>query len=259
MSKLHEGRAVLVTGAAGGIGRACAELFAREGARVAVVDVDVEGGEETAARIERAGGDALMLAVDLTDEAAVAGMVERAVSQFGRLDSAVNNAGISQPATPIHEVSAEAWQRLIAINQTAVFWCLKHEIRQMLGQDPIDGFRGTIVNTASGAGLIPAPGQIDYTAAKHAVVGMTRSVASEYVRQGIRCNTICPGLTDTPMLRKAIEDNGPEFEKLMKQVSPRGEFMAPLEVAETAVWLCSARASSVNGQAIVTDGGGVLH
>ena len=129
----------------------------------------------------------------------------------------------------------------------------------MLGQEPIEGFRGAIVNISSGAGLIPAPGQIDYTASKHAVIGMTRSVASEYVRQGIRCNAICPGLTDTPMLRRSLEANGPEYAKRMQQVAPRGEFMEASEVAETVVWLCSQRGSAVNGQAIVTDGGGVLH
>jgi NAD(P)-dependent dehydrogenase (short-subunit alcohol dehydrogenase family) len=143
---------------------------------------------------------------------------------------------------------------MIAVNLTSVFFCLKYEIRQMLKQDSIDGRRGAIVNTSSGAGFVPAPGQPHYTAAKHGVVGLTRSAAQEYAKEGIRTNAICPGLTETAM----VSNIPPDLMDKLKRTLPGGEIGRADDVAAAAVWLCSAAARWVNGQSLVVDGGGVL-
>jgi NAD(P)-dependent dehydrogenase (short-subunit alcohol dehydrogenase family) len=244
---LLEGRVALVTGAASGIGRAAAEQLAREGARVAIVDVDEAGARETAQRIAQAGGEAYFARADVSDADAAA--------RFGRLDCALNNAGITDPPRAFHELDPAAWQRMIAVNLSSVFWCMQAEIRQMLEQPARDGLRGVIVNTASGAAFVPAPGQPHYTAAKHGVVGLTRCAASEYQSQGIRCNAICPGLTDTPMVRGFLAASPPEVAEAVRR-STRGTLGRPEDVAALAVWLCSDQARWVNGQSILVDGGG---
>jgi NAD(P)-dependent dehydrogenase (short-subunit alcohol dehydrogenase family) len=256
----HEGRVALVTGGGGGIGRAAAQLFAARGARVVVVDLKVDGGRETVEQIEASGGEALFIEADVTDESAVQRMLELVVSRFGRLDCAMNNAGISDPPRAFHEMERSVWERMLTINLTAVFLCMKHEIRQMLGQEPdADGRRGAIVNTASGAAYIPAPGQPHYTAAKHGVVGLTRSAAVEYYAQGIRTNAICPGVTDTPMVEGFMGASGPEIQAAIRATLPGGVMGRPADVGALAVWLCSDEARWVNGQGIVVDGGGVFH
>jgi NAD(P)-dependent dehydrogenase (short-subunit alcohol dehydrogenase family) len=257
MGGMHEGRVALVTGAASGIGRASAELFAREGARVLVVDRRADAARETVARIRAAGGEAEACAADVTDEAQVAEMVARAVALWGRLDCAHNNAGISDPQRPFAELELAAWNRMLEVNLTSVFLCMKHEIRQMLAQAPVDGCRGAIVNTASGAAIVPAPGQPHYTAAKHGVVGLTKVAAVELYARGIRSNAICPGLTDTPMVRASFAHNPDQVDALRATV-PGGELGRPADVAATAVWLCSGQARWVNGQSLIVDGGGVI-
>jgi NAD(P)-dependent dehydrogenase (short-subunit alcohol dehydrogenase family) len=248
-------RVALVTGAASGIGRASAELLATRGCAVAVVDLDEAGGRETASRIQGAGGEAAFFAADVADENAVEQTIAAVVARYGRLDAALNNAGTSDLPRSWIGFPTERWQRMIAVNLSSVFYCLKHELALMAAQDPIGGLRGSIVNTSSGAGLVAAPGQPHYTAAKHGVIGLTRSAASEFASAGIRVNAICPGATDTELLRR----QSPEMLAAMARLSPARRLGTPPEVAEAAVWLLSPEAQWVNGQAIVVDGGGVMH
>ncbi|MEZ4282087.1 MAG: SDR family NAD(P)-dependent oxidoreductase [Myxococcota bacterium] len=255
---MHTGRVALVTGAGSGIGRASALIFAREGARVVVADIDGAQAKATAERIEKDGGEALALAVDVTSEAQVEGMIRQAVERFGRLDAAMNNAGISHRPVPFHELTHAAWDQMIAVNLTSVFLCIKHEIAQMLKQPILGAGRGAIVNTSSGAGIVPAPGQPHYTAAKHGVLGLMKNVASEYAAERIRCNSVLPGITETAMIAASFAENGPEYRKKLESTVPGGVLCQPEEIAETAVWLCSDHARRVNGQGIVVDGGGVL-
>jgi len=253
---LCSGSIALVTGAASGIGRAAAEIFAREGAAaVAVADVDAAGGRETAARIEARGSRSLFLEVDVCDEGAIRGMVGEVAARFGRLDCALNNAAICPPAAAFHTIETADWERVIRSDLTSVFWCLKYELVQMLAQEPVDGRRGAIVNTSSGAGIVPSPGMAWYTAAKHGVLGLTKNVASEYRQLGISCNAICPGVTDTRMLRASLDQAPPEIGAAIRASGSMGR---PEDVAEAAVWLCSAAARWVNGQSLVTDGGSLM-
>jgi NAD(P)-dependent dehydrogenase (short-subunit alcohol dehydrogenase family) len=250
-----QGRVALVTGAGSGIGRATAELLADRGGIVVVADLDEKGGLETVERIEKAGGRASYLRVDVADEASVRAMVAEVIHRHGRLDAAMNNAGISDAQHSWIDFPSDRWERMIQVNLGSVFFCLKHELAQMAAQAPVDGLRGAIVNTSSGAGLIPAPGQPHYTAAKHGVIGLTRSAAQEFARQGIRVNSICPGLTETGM----IGSQPAEFLEGMARMSPTGKLGQPIDVAQAAAWLLTPEAQWVNGQSIVTDGGGVLH
>ena len=249
---LAEDKVALVTGAGGGIGRATAELFAREGARgVLVVDLKEDGGEETVERIRKDGGEARYLRADVTDEAEVERMVRTAVDTWGRLDCAHNNAGTSGVGGPFTEFSLEEFNRVIAINLTAVFLCMKHELRQMVAQDPKGG---AIVNTSSGAGIIGFPSLPHYVASKHGVLGLTKTAAQEFARDEIRVNAICPGATDTPMMRGFIGDNQ-AIEDAMKATVPQGELGQAAWLAESVVWLCSDRAAWVNGESMLVDGG----
>ncbi len=252
---MSERRVALVTGAASGIGRAAAERLAAGGAAVAVVDVDEAGGRETERRIAAAGGEAGFVRADVSDEAAVERMVAEVVARWGRLDAALNNAGISDAQHSWIDFPSDRWRRMIDVALGSVFLCLKHELKQMAAQPERDGLRGSIVNTSSGAGLVAAPGQPHYTAAKHGVIGLTRSAAQEFARAGIRVNAICPGLTDTAMIRS----QPPEFLEAIARMSPTGRLGEPDDVARAAVWLLSPEARWVNGQAIVVDGGGVMH
>ena len=250
-----QSRNVLVTGGASGIGRAACELFAQRGARVTVADRDEEGGRATVDAIESVGGQARFVYVDVADEASVEAMVAESLAHAGRLDAAFNNAGISDRQHSWIDFPTERWERMIRVDLGSVFLCMKHELAAMAAQQAVDGLRGQIVNTSSGAGLVAAPGQPHYTAAKHGVLGLTRSAAQEFAAQGIRVNAICPGLTDTPM----IVDQPQAFLRMMANLSPTGALAAPLDVARAAVWLCSPDAHWVNGQSLVVDGGGVMH
>ena len=249
----HSGRSVLVTGGGSGIGRAAALDFAARGARVAVADIQLPAAERTVSEIERAGGEALAIEADIANEASVREMIAATVDRFGRLDAAFNNAGISDTQVAFIDMTLDAWNRMIEVNLTGVFLCLQAELRVMLEQEERDGERGAICITSSGAGRVAAPGQPHYTAAKHAILGLVRSVVTEYNRSGIRCNTILPGLVDTPLLGSG----GSDIEAL-KKYAPGGRIGTPEEVAAAAVWLCSPAARWVNGQAIVVDGGGVM-
>lgn len=247
-----DGKVVLVTGGAGGIGAAAAALFAARGASVVVADRDVGGAASTVAGIRAAGGVAIEHEVDVGDAASAGALVDATVASYGRLDCAFNNAGISPAVSAFTDVAADDWQQVITINLTGVFWCMQAELRQFVRQ----GAGGAIVNTSSGAGVVAAPGQPAYTAAKHGVLGLTKAAAQEYARSGIRVNAILPGTTDTPMLRKFIAEN-PEMEKPMRRMTATGEFGLPEKVAEAAVWLCSDAASFVSGESMLVDGGQV--
>lgn len=246
-------KVALVTGSGAGIGRATALKFAEEGAKVVVSDVDEKGGGKTVAMIEKAGGQAVFIACDVSDPAAVKALVAGTVKAFGRLDCACNNAGIEGRITPMIDQKIEDFDRVVSVNLRGVFLCLQAEIRQMLQ----DG-GGAIVNLASVAGLIGFPGLSPYVATKHGVNGLTKNAALEYGKAGIRVNSICPGGVDTRMLDSLAEQStggAQTTREMMDPLHPIGRIGTPEEVAELIVWLCSPRAGFVTGANIPIDGG----
>jgi NAD(P)-dependent dehydrogenase (short-subunit alcohol dehydrogenase family) len=252
MTGILDGKIALVTGGASGIGRATAVAMAREGARVAVADRSEESAAATVALINAASHQAIAIGGDVTREADVAAMVARTVSAFGRIDCAFNNAGVAGKSVgPMgqrtHELSQESFDKMLAINLTGVFLCMKHEIAQMLKQ----GSGGAIVNTASIAGLIGLRTSAHYVAAKHGVVGLTKTAALEYATDRIRVNCVNPGYITTPMTKETIEARG---EEIMARV-PMNRMGVPEEIAEAVVWMCSDKASFMTGAAQVVDGG----
>jgi NAD(P)-dependent dehydrogenase (short-subunit alcohol dehydrogenase family) len=243
-----EDKVVVITGASGGIGAAAARQFATRGARVCVADRDPV--DATLEQIRALGGSAIGVRVDVANNDSVAAMIAATIEEFGRLDAAFNNAGISEQRHRFHEADLEEFHRVLAIDLTGVYLCMRHEIRAMLGNG------GAIVNTASGAGVVAAPGNPAYTAAKHGVLGLVKVAAAEYARDDIRVNAILPGPTDTPMLRAAMDAN-PGMEQFLTKILPQGRLGTAEEVAAAAVWLCSPAASYVNGVSLLVDGGQV--
>ncbi len=250
-----EGKIALVTGAASGIGRSTAEAFAKEGvSHIALIDVDEQGIQSTSEMVESLKTGFSKHCIDVTEEDSVEGTLNEIVDEYGSLDIAFNNAGINHPSSKFHELELEEWKEMIETNLTSVFICIKHEIKHMLESDT----GGVIVNTSSGAGIVPAPGQAHYTAAKHGVVGLTKSVAAEYGKFGIRCNSILPGLVDTPMIRDENGELTERAKRTLERISPSGELIKPEQIAETVIWLSSAGSAKVNGQSVVIDGGGIM-
>jgi NAD(P)-dependent dehydrogenase (short-subunit alcohol dehydrogenase family) len=249
-----DGNVALVTGAATGLGRASARIFAREGARVVVVGhVNLDAAKETVRLIKDAGGDAIMVVADVSSSSDVQAMVKAAVDTYGGLDCALNNAAIDVHVHPLAEISEEDWNRSIAVNLTGVFLCMKYQIPAMLERGG-----GAIVNVSSGGGLVGRAGIAWYTAAKHGILGLTKTAAIDYGARGIRVNAICPGAMWTPLMRAAAEREPGHIESL-KSMQPIGRIAEPEEVAEVAVWLCTNSASYVLGHALSVDGGWVIH
>jgi NAD(P)-dependent dehydrogenase (short-subunit alcohol dehydrogenase family) len=248
MRERFRDKAVLVTGAGSGIGRAAALIFAEEGGRLVLVDRNEADARETLKRIERAGGEGIALAADVSRSADCVAMVERTIAAFGRLDVAFNNAGIGGSGFPLAEEEEIAFDEIVSINLKGVFLSMKHEIPAMAKNGG-----GAIVNTASVAGLVGEPGISSYSASKHGVVGLTRTAALDHIRQGVRINAICPGATRTPLLEKWFQD--PKVEEFVMARHPIGRIGDPQEVARVAVFLASNEASFVVGQAWAVDGG----
>jgi NAD(P)-dependent dehydrogenase (short-subunit alcohol dehydrogenase family) len=244
------GKVALITGGGSGIGRATAIVFAREGAKVAIADYNRNGGEETVRMIKGAGGEAFFIEANVAIAKQVEAMVAKTIETYGRLDCAFNNAGIEgEMGGNIAECSEENWGRLIAINLTGVFLCMKYEIPQML---KFGG--GSIVNTASAAGLIGLPGGTAYVATKHGVAGLTKSAALEYAKSGIRINAVCPGFIRTAMTERVM-DRGSISEDAMIAAEPIGRIGKPEEIASVVLFLCSDDASFVTGLPLPVDGG----
>ena len=248
------GKVMLVTGGASGIGRATALAGAREGARLIIADTQAEGGHHTVHLIMAQGGEASFVQTDVTHATAVEALIATAVARYGRLDCAHNNAGISGRGIAgdhralTAEYPDERWHQVIAINLTGVWLCMKYELQQMLTQGG-----GAIVNTASIGGLVALPGNAAYVASKHGVVGLTRTAAMEYAKDGIRVNCVCPGYIHTPMTAPGMR----EADRLARMIAsePVGRMGNPEEVAEAVVWLCSNAASFVTGHTMAVDGG----
>jgi NAD(P)-dependent dehydrogenase (short-subunit alcohol dehydrogenase family) len=248
----YDGKVALVTGAGGGIGRASALAFARHGANVAVVDVDVAGGHETAAMIERLErGRAQFVRADVSRSADVQAMVATTVAAFGRLDFAHNNAGVTGATHTVADMPEDEWDRVMGIMLRGVFLCMKYEIPHILAAGG-----GAIVNTASGAGLVAYPEQSAYVTSKHGVIGLTKTAALEYGKRGIRINAVCPGTVWSPMVETALQHPGLEAQLIA--LHPIGRIGTADEIANAVMWLCSDDASFMLGHPMSVDGGYVI-
>lgn len=249
MGRLDD-KVCLVTGGGSGIGKATAAAYSAEGAKVVVADIDLENGRETAEAIGRDGGTAVFIEVDVKDGASVRRLVEAAVSTFGRLDVAFNNAGIEGASAPTDQYTQEAWDQVIAINLTGVWLCCKYEIGQMLKQK-----HGVIVNMSSILGKVAFDSAPAYVAAKHGVIGVTQTAAIEYADKNIRVNAVCPGFVRTPMLERAGITTNEEVERQITILHPMRRLARPEEIATLVTWLSSDEASFVTGAAYDVDGG----
>lgn len=244
------GKVALVTGAASGIGRATAVAFAQAGVRaVTLADVSEGGLEDTAAMVRAHGAEALLIRTDVSSKPDVEQMVARTIAAFGRLDYAFNNAGVESGMAATADITDEDWQRIISINLTGVWLCMRAEIPALLNAGG-----GAIVNCASVAGLVGFQGAAAYVASKHGVVGLTKSAALDYAQQNIRVNAVCPGVIRTPTVERVIAGN-PAMEDALAAMEPIGRMGKPEEVASLVLWLCSDGASFMTGEAIAVDGG----
>ena len=243
------GKVALVTGAAAGMGLATGNAFAEAGAAVVLADVNEEAVQAAARKLTAAGHQAIAVRCDVSDDAQVASMVDRAVAEFGRLDAAFNNAGVMARIAPTADSTREDWDRVIGINLRGVWSAMKYELRHMQRQ-----LTGAIVNNASVGALTGNPGIASYIASKHGVVGLTRTAALEYIKHGIRVNAVNPGLIDTQIARDVVAGDEQAYAEIAKHV-PIGRAGRPEEIAAAVLWLCSPAASYVVGQALTVDGG----
>jgi|SRR5271168_1086137 len=244
MGGMLQDKVIIVTGGGSGIGATSARLFAEEGAWVVVADRDAAQGAAVVDQIGALGHKARFIAADVSHEGQVESMIGTVLSENGRIDGAFNNAGIGPTPALIADCSESDWQRVLAVNLTGVFLCVKHEIRAMLRNSG-----GAIVNMSSVAGLRAVPMQVPYCVSKHGVIGITRTAAAEYAKAAIRVNALCPGVVDTPATRAT----GVDWNKVAP--APMGRIARAGEIAELAAWLLSDRASYVTGQAYAIDGG----
>lgn len=252
MSPQFDGKVVLVTGGASGIGRATALAFAHEGARVVVADHAAEAGEATARAIRAAHGEATFVACDVVQPVQVEAMVSAALKAYTRLDYAINNAGIEGIQATTAEYPLDVWNRVIGVNLTGPWLCMKYEIPHMLERGG-----GAIVNMSSILGTVGFANACAYTATKHGLIGLTQVAALEYAARGIRVNAICPGFIETPMVmeRSLAAGKHPEIYQQLAMLHPLGRLGTPDEIAAAALWLCSDAASFVTGHAMLVDGG----
>lgn len=247
----YTGKTVIITGAATGIGKATTLAFAEQGANIVVGDVDSRA-EETVAEAVKAGARALFVKTDVSNASQVENLVNKAVTEFGKIDAAFNNAGILPPTAPLAEQSEEDYDRVLNVDVKGVFLAMKYEIQAMLKTGG-----GAIVNTASVAGVVADPGMSPYVAAKHAVVGLTKAAALDYAKEGIRINALAPGLVASPMTQRWLDD--PKFVDALMANSPIGRPAQPEEMSGMVLFLCSDAASFATGQVYLNDGGQTAH
>jgi NAD(P)-dependent dehydrogenase (short-subunit alcohol dehydrogenase family) len=244
-----DGRTALVTGGGSGIGRATALAFARVGARVVVADVDRRAGAETVELIAAAGGTSTFIAADVSRSNEVKHLIDTTLAAYGGLDCAFNNAGIQGELSPTADCTEENWDRITGINLKGVWLCMKYELMHMLARG-----QGAIVNCASNFGLVGSVGMPAYSAAKHGVLGLTKTAALENARAGVRVNAVCPGPVHTPLVDRIVATQ-PEVLQAIEAREPIGRMGRPQEIAGSVVWLCSDEASFVTGAVLAVDGG----
>ena len=240
---------VIVTGAGSGIGKATAIHFANNGSTVIVSDISLESAQDVTDEIIKNGGKALAIKANVAKFEEVENLISTTVQEYGRLDVIVNNAGIGPNLLRTHESSLKDWDRVISVNQTGVFYCMKLALTQFLKQGG-----GNIVNIASLAGLKASPNNISYSASKFAVVGMTKSAAMEYATKNIRVNAVCPGYTESALLNQLLGAK-PEMDAILKSVIPMKRYGKADEIADAVVWLASDNTKFITGQTITLDGG----
>lgn len=249
MNKRFEGKVAFVTGAGSGIGRAAALAFAREGANVVVADISDKGNQETARMVEELGARSLAVRCNVTQAGDIQAALDKTIDAFGRLDFAFNNAGIEYAIKPAADVDEEEWKRIIDIDLSGIFLCMKYEIPLILKQGG-----GAIVNTSSGAGVRGFKGGAAYCAAKHGIIGLTRAAALDYAASNIRINAVCPGIINTPMMDRFSGGTSEGRQAVIAQ-EPVGRMGTPEEIGAAVIWLCSDAAAFVIGHALVVDGG----
>jgi NAD(P)-dependent dehydrogenase (short-subunit alcohol dehydrogenase family) len=244
------GKSVVVCGGGTGIGRACAVAFAREGSRVAILDWNAEALADAEAELREIGAEVFIRQADVSDGQSVDAAHAAVIDAFGGIDVGFNNAGIISPAKAVEDTSDEDWNRVIAVNLTGVFLCVRAQVRHMRPRG-----QGVIINTASAAALVGAPGTTPYTASKHAILGITRTVALELATTGVRVNAVAPGTVETPLNSVLFDNEDPFADALVRKGQPIGRNARPAEIADAVLWLASSRSTFVTGSTLVIDGG----